>query len=149
VVMGRWDQHRAFTVDFALRDAVNRKLGALGERFTVELERRRLLQRGRDDLAGKVKWVADTCGDGLGFDVLSFDERDDSERLIEVKTTTLGKYFPFYATANEVRRSEFDRDRYHLYRVFGFARAPRVYILSGALSELCQLEPVQYRASIA
>jgi hypothetical protein len=42
----------------------------------------------------------------LGFDVLSFNEQDDSERLVEVKTTGLGKYFPFYVSACEVRCSE-------------------------------------------
>ena len=40
----------------------------------MDLERRRLLSHGRDDLAKKVEWVSDTSGDGLGFDVLSFDE---------------------------------------------------------------------------
>ena len=49
---------------------------------------------GGDDLAAKVEWVAETCGDGLGFDVLSFDEADDSERFIEVKTTGLGQALP-------------------------------------------------------
>ena len=58
-----------------------------------------------------------TCGDGVGFDVLSFDEADDSERFIEVKTTGLGKHFPFYVTANEVRCSEDCPDRFRLYRV--------------------------------
>jgi hypothetical protein len=48
---------------------------------------------GRDDLAQKVEWVAVTIGEGLGFDVLSFDADDGSERLIEVKTTGLGKRF--------------------------------------------------------
>ena len=51
--------------------------------------------------------VALTCGDGLGFDILSFDEVDDSEQLLEVKTTGLGKHFPFYVTENgsAVRRT--------------------------------------------
>ena len=84
-----------------------------------------MLFHARDDLAAKVEWVAETCGDGLGFDVLSFDEADDSEWWIEVKTTGLGKHFPFYVTANEVRCSEDCPDRFRLYRVFDFARNPR------------------------
>ena len=68
--------------------------------------------------------MAVTCGDGVGFDVLSFDEGDESERLIEVKTTGLGKHFPFYVTANEVRCSEDCPERFRLYRVFDFARDP-------------------------
>jgi hypothetical protein len=35
--------------------------------------------------------VAVTCGDGVGFDVLSFDGADDVEWYIEVKRTGLGK----------------------------------------------------------
>jgi hypothetical protein len=98
--------------DFARRDATNRLLGQLGEKFAVEIEKRRLLFYGRDDLAVIVEWVAMRCGDGVGFDVLSFDENDEAEQFIEVKTTGLGKHFPFYVTANEVRCSEdcFERD---------------------------------------
>ena len=60
---------------------------------------------GRDDLASRVQWVSQTIGDGLGFDILSFDEADDSRRMLEVKATGLGKFFPFYVIANEVRCS--------------------------------------------
>jgi len=92
--------------------------------------------------------VAQTLGDGLGFDVLSFDDVDESEKLIEVKTTGLGKFFPFYVTINEVRCSEDTAERFHLFRVFDFSRTPRVYILTGSLRTNCQLDPVQFRAVI-
>ncbi len=97
------------------RDAHNHKLGRLGEKFVVEFEKRRLAELGRDDLVGKVEWVADTRGDGLGFDVLSFDEHDDSELFVEVKTTGLGKFFPFYVSRNEVRCSEACPRQFNLY----------------------------------
>lgn len=89
-----------------------------------------------------------TCGDGVGFDVLSFDESDDSEWWIEVKTTGLGKHFPFYVSANELCCSEDGPERFRLYRVFDFARDPRVYVFGGALSRECRSEPIGYRASI-
>jgi hypothetical protein len=95
-----------------------------------------------------VLWAAVEIGDGLGFDVLSFDDQDESEKLIEVKTTGLGKYSPFYVTGNEVRCSEDMAETYHLFRVFDFGRTPRVYILSGSLKEKCRLEPTQYRATV-
>jgi hypothetical protein len=114
----------------------------------VRLEKHRLAGAGRDDLAHKVEWVSETVGDGLGFDVLSFGEADDSERLLEVKTTGLGKFFPFYVTANEVRCSEDVAERFHLFRVFDFARSPRVYVLTGSLRERCRLEPTLFRATI-
>jgi hypothetical protein len=135
-------------IDYVRRDAANHKLGRLGEQFAVDLERRRLLGHGRDDLARKVEWVSDTNGDGLGYDVLSFDEADESERWIEVKTTAFGKYYPFYVTSNEVRCSEAMARRYYLYRLFRFAHRPRLYVLHGALSAHCLLEPVAYRATV-
>lgn len=143
-----WITRRPRKIDFAKRDEENRHLGRLGEQFSLEAERRRLLQAGRDDLAEKVEWIAQTVGDGLGFDLLSFSEIDDSELFIEVKTTGMGKFFPFYVTDNEVRCSEAEPSKYHLYRVFDFARSPRLYVLPGALSSVCQLTPVQYRATI-
>jgi hypothetical protein len=143
-----WLSRKGRKIDFAQRDALNRQLAKLGEEFVVHLERHRLLLAGRDDLSRKVLWVAVEIGDGLGFDVLSFDDQDESEKLIEVKTTGLGKFFPFYVTGNEVRCSEDMADQFHLFRVFDFGRTPRVYILTGSLKENCRLEPTQYRATI-
>lgn len=133
-------------VDFVQRDAENRRLGRLGEEWTVEFEKRRLhdLER-RPDLARKVEWVADTRGDGLGFDIASFNT-DATPRLIEVKTTGLGKYFPFVVTANEVRVSEREPGAYQLYRVFNFSTDARLYTLAGALSATCRLDATQFRA---
>lgn len=143
-----WLTRKARKIDFAERDATNRCLGNLGEQFVFELEKRRLSLAGRDDLAQKVIWASRDIGDGLGFDILSFDEADDSERMLEVKATGLGKFFPFYVTSNEVRCSEDIPKQYQLFRVFDFGRSPRLYILHGSLRELCQLEPVLYRAVI-
>jgi hypothetical protein len=38
--------------------------------------------------------VSTTVGDGLGYDVRSFDEADGSELFVEVKTTGQGKVRP-------------------------------------------------------
>ncbi len=143
-----WLSRRSRRTDFAELDAANRRLGKLGEQFVFELEQYRLRVAGRDDLAKRVLWAARDIGDGLGFDILSFDDADDSERMLEVKTTGLGKFFPFYVTGNEVRCSEDVPHQYNLFRVFDFGRDPRLYILHGSLRELCQLEPVLYRATI-
>lgn len=139
---GRWP-------NYVERDAQNRELGRLGEEFVVGVERRRLLKVGRDDLAARIEWVAQTQGDGLGFDVLSFDETDESERPIEVKTTGLGQYFPFYVTRNEVEFSRDRADTYHLYRVFDFRRSPKVYKVRGDLNTALRLEAMQYLANIS
>jgi len=144
-----WLSRKARKINFAERDAANRHLGKLGEQFVFDLERYRLKAAGRDDLAQQVVWASQDIGDGLGFDIISFDEADDSERKLEVKTTALGKFFPFYVTGNEVRCSEDIPQQYHLFRVFDFGREPRLYILHGSLRELCQLEPVLFRAAVA
>jgi hypothetical protein len=143
-----WLSRKGRKIDFAQRDALNRQLAKLGEEFVVLLERHRPRLAGQDDLSRKVLWVAVEVGDGLGFDVLSFDDQAESEKLIEVKTTGLGKFFPFYVTNNEVRCSEDVGDQFHLFRVFDFGCTPRVYILTGSLKANCRLEPTQYRATI-
>jgi hypothetical protein len=139
---------RVVKVDFVRRDAQNRTLGRLGEEFVLELERRRLHDDvGRPDLAKRVEWTSDVRGDGAGYDIASFNA-DGSPRVIEVKTTGLGKAFPFYVSANELRCSEALPHAFHLYRVFRFSRSPGVFILPGALSKTCALDAVQYQARL-
>ena len=139
---------RFYRLDFVRRDAENRRLGRMGEEWVVEFEQRRLHDEARrPDLARKVEWIADTRGDGAGYDIASFN-LDESPRLIEVKTTGLGKSFPFLVTANEVRVSEREVEAYRLYRVFNFSSQPRLYVLPGSLKTSCRLEPTQYRARV-
>lgn len=139
---------RARKIDFAERDALNRKLGERGEAFVVELERHRLKEFGRDDLAKRVIWASREVGDGLGYDILSFNEVTDTEVLVEVKSTNCGKFFPFYVSSREVACSEECPSQYQLHRVFDFGRKPRVYVLRGSLREHCRLDPVVYRATV-
>jgi hypothetical protein len=143
-----WLSRKGRKIDFAERDAANRTLGRLAEQFVFDIERYRLNEAGRDDLAQKVVWASRDLGDGLGFDIISFDETDESERMLEVKGTGLGKFFPFYVTSNEIRCSEDIPQQFHLFRVFDFGRSPRIYILHGSLRESCQLEPAVFRAVI-
>ena len=140
---------RVRTVDFVQRDAENRRLGRLGEEWALEFERRRLHDVvKRPDLSRRIIWVSRDEGDGRGFDLQSF-EPDGSPRLIEVKTTGLTKYFPFYVSANEVAVSEREARRYHLYRVFRFSTDPRLYMLNGALGKVCDLRAMQFEARVA
>jgi hypothetical protein len=133
--------------DFVARDAANRDLGRRGEEFVVELERKRLHDSGRRDLVQRIEWTSQVRGDGAGYDVQSFNG-DGTPRLIEVKTTGLGKYFPFNVTVNEVRCSQARADVFHLYRVFRFGPDARLYVLAGELSKSCHLDPTQYRAFV-
>jgi hypothetical protein len=139
--------HLGRRFDFPERDAANRRLGELGERFVVEVEKKRLRHAGRGDLAKRVRWVSKEIGDGAGYDIQTFDV-SGSELLVEVKTTNLHRRFPFVATRNEVRVSEASEERYRLYRLFQFARDPRFFILPGALSRSCILEPRSFTARV-
>ena len=126
-------------------EAANYSLGSAGEEFVVRYERARLIREGKHRLAARVEHVSSTQGDGLGFDVLSF-EASGRERLIEVKTTAYGKETPFFLTRNEVEISRERADLYHLYRLFRFRTAPRMFALNGALDKTCSIAPVQYVA---
>ena len=129
--------------DYLDREARNASLGRAGEEFVVEFEQRRLHGLGKKTLANKVEHVAATKGDGLGFDVRSFDEAG-SERFIEVKTTAWGKETPFFISRNELDFSKAYPDQFHLYRVFGFRKAPHLFDLPGVVERNCLLDPVTY-----
>ena len=124
----------------ALREFRNHQLGSAGERWVVDLERESLHRAGRSDLADRVSWAASERGDGLGYDVSSF-RADGSEHVIEVKTTNLGPQTPFYITRWEIDVSRDLAGQYSLYRVHGFARDPRIYVLDGSIEERARLEP--------
>jgi len=134
--------------DYIAQEGRNRSLGLAGELFVMELEARRLHLAGKKVLGERVEHVSTTKGDGLGFDILSFEE-DGRERLIEVKTTAFGELTPFFVTRNELARSERDAGQYHLYRVFDFRRRPRVFGLVGSIESNCELQAVSYLARLA
>jgi len=127
------------------RDHRNRALGKAGEAFVLELERRRLADADRTDLARKVRWVAAEDGDGAGYDVLSF-WANGRESLIEVKTTNGSARTPFYLTRNE-REVAAERPRdWCIYRVHLFAQGPRVFTIAPPLENAVNLSPETWRA---
>lgn len=131
--------------DYIEREARNTSLGLAGEKFVVQYERWRLTSLGEEKLANKIEHVSATQGDGLGFDVLSFDV-NGRERLIEVKTTSFGKETPFFITRNEVALSKSEADLFHIYRLFDFRREPRLFSFRGPVDRHCNLDPVTFQA---
>src|ERR1035441_6154372 len=128
------------------RDHRNRSLGKAGEAFVVDIERARLAESNRGDLAHKVRWVSEEDGDGAGYDVLSFNPFGQ-ERLIEVKTTNGAARTPFFLSRNEC---EFAKERptdWSIYRVHLFAKNPRIFTISPPLEEAINLRPETWRAS--
>lgn len=125
---------------------MNRTLGAAGERAALARERSMLERAGEHALAGRVEHVSQTVGDGLGFDIRSFDLQG-REKLIEVKTTRLGAHWPMVVSRNEVEVSAVEGERYHLYRLHDFRpESIRFYTLRGDLRTTCQMTPESYKA---
>ncbi len=129
------------------RDRRNRSLGRAGEAFVVDVERRRLLELNRGDLAGNVRWVAVEDGDGAGYDILSFDPRDGRERFIEVKTTNGSALTPFFLSRNERDMSIERPGDWRIYRVHLFAKEPRIFTLAPPLESAVSLACENWRAS--
>ncbi len=132
-------------VQVARKDAENRKLGRLGEEWVLKLEKQRLVEGGRGDLAQSVVWVADVEGDGAGYDIRSFDD-DGNDIFIEVKTTNGGKTTDFIITANELNVADRIGKAFQLYRVFDFSHDPKLYVLDGPLSSKLLLIPRSFSA---
>ena len=133
--------------DFSVREERNRKLGRAGEEIVLDYEKWRLSANGQADLADKIRWVSEKDGDGLGYDIESFDEQG-RKIFIEVKTTKSGKDMPFMISANEVEASAELGPQYRIYRVFGYPKSPKVFIIDGPVADVFDLTPRQYQARL-
>ncbi|MDQ0733094.1 hypothetical protein QFZ57_003888 [Arthrobacter sp. B1I2] len=139
---------RPFKRDYLALEAANRSLGLAGELAVARREQSFLHSIGRTKLADRVEHVAQTKGDGLGYDVLSFDPAG-REKWIEVKTTKYAIDVPFFVTRGEVRVSRASPEHYHLYRLFGFGspKGTGLYRLQGDLEKSCRLDALSYEAA--
>jgi hypothetical protein len=103
------------------------------------------MEAGRNDLADRIDWVATHLGDGLGYDIVSFDE-NGSELFLELKTTNAGILTPFFFSPNEIALAERLDYAYRLYRVFDFSTSPHAYVLCGPLEHKLNSKPQVYSA---
>ena len=143
---GRYSVHTPHKRDYLAQEARNQSLGLAGEKFVLAFEQWKLARHGMHDFASRVEHVAQSVGDGLGFDVRSFDF-NGQEKLIEVKTTSFAKETPFFVTRNELNVSKQEKERFHLYRLYDFRSRPQLFSLRGAIDVHCQLDAATYRAS--
>jgi hypothetical protein len=135
--------------DYEAQQKRLKQIGDRGEAIVLEMERLRLTEANRKDLAGKVQHIADR-NDSAGFDILSYDE-DGSERPIEVKAMS-GKTLDrgFYITANEAEKAS-SLSNYHIYFVFSaMSRKPRVLPVKNPLAKVSnfELRPTAYHATL-
>jgi hypothetical protein len=107
-----------------------------------------LAAAGKNDLAKKVAWVLEDEVDGLGYDIVSYED-DGAEIYIKVKTTKGSIDTPFFVSEDERRVAAAQAAAFRLYRVFGYGKGRKIYRLAGPLEPKLKLEPANYRAYIA
>lgn len=132
--------------DPSIRDFRNRQLGRAGEEYVFQREVARLKAEGQADLARKVDWIADSKGDGAGFDILSY-ESTGREKFIEVKTTIGSKRTPFFITRNEMEFSKEAGDSYALVRLFDFRRSPKAFLMTHPIERSAIVSPENFKVS--
>ena len=129
--------------DYDQQSKSNKITGLKGERYVVEYEKSQL--HGNKKLQSKVEQVSVTQGDGLGYDILSFNP-DGSEKHIEVKTTTDSENIPFYISQNERQYAKEDNSSYWLYRVYDINKEAKLEKYHGNLEQYFSFEPTDYLA---
>lgn len=132
-------------VDYVEEEKKRKEIGDLGEQFIYFQECEKIkkykLPKGK-----QVEWVSRDKGDGLGYDILSYDEAGN-EMYIEVKTTLGAENTSFFISANELEKSKQEKEKFYLYRVYEFNKknvVGKYSIRKGSLEALC-LVPMSYR----
>ncbi|WP_273752779.1 MrcB family domain-containing protein [Leuconostoc mesenteroides] len=137
-------------IDYDTLQKQNSMIGFLGEKIVLKYEKNRL--NNDPDLSQRIEHVSQTKGDGLGYDILSFDNQGN-EIFIEVKTTTQGKNTPFYMSSNEVSFANKHPDNYFLYRVYNFSNLVEMnnvefFRINGSQMKNIDLQPANFIANI-
>ena len=124
--------------------------GKKAEELVMDYEKLRLANLGYGNLINMVEHVSKTKGDGLGYDILSFDIIDDNivPIYIEVKGTTMDENTPFDITRNELEVARIHGKNYKLYRISSLGdNIAKCFILNGEeLQEKFDFEPMVYKA---
>lgn len=145
------EKYGPLKIDFKKYEETRKEIGLLGEMMVIEYEKERLKKEKRDDLAKKVKHVSLEEGDGLGYDILSYDAETGDKKYIEVKTTRGNINTPFYITKNEIQFSKDYLNNYYLYRLHEFdskGRKAKVYVFKGDLEDELDFTAINYMASL-
>lgn len=135
--------------DYGARHKRLKRIGDRGEAIVVALEKKRLIQAGRPELADRIERVSE-ADDMAGYDVLSFDD-DGTKRPIEVKATSAENLDRgFYLSSNELQKAS-ALTNYHIYLVFStMGKKPRILPLKqpDLNGPNLKLSPVVYHVSL-
>jgi hypothetical protein len=139
--------HDPVKIDYKMLDAKNQELGLDGEIAVLEHEQKRLKELGLNVLSENVKHASKEEGDGLGYDILSYDERGN-EKYIEVKTTKHNRDTPFFITDGELKFSKENPEKYSLYRVYDFDKNSPLFFeeTQGDLTKKFKFKPTIYKS---
>ncbi|PEJ91289.1 DUF3883 domain-containing protein [Bacillus toyonensis] len=126
----------------------NKIVGYAAEVLVLNIEKEKLNSANRADLAQQVEHVSETQGDGLGYDIKSF-EIDGTEIYIEVKGTSETVNKGFLISDSEVRFSIESAEQFYLYRVYDLnSNKPKYFKLKGPIEEHFDLIQTEYFAKI-
>lgn len=107
--------------------------GIMGEMLVLDYEKDRLKQLGHDDLAEKVRWIAN-IDDSKGYDIESYaiDKDGKVKKIyIEVKTTDGNANSPFFISRNEKNQIEVYKEKYYIYRVYNInTDKPSLFVIN-------------------
>ena len=147
--LGQWEALTVFTTDGAVpidkaiwrsvrvvpAHAFCRSSSPRNIRAVMRYERERLVKRGRQDLADRVRWHAQ-AQEFVGWDITSFDD-DGNECFIEVKSSVGKPVASVALTVNEWQAACDTRRRNRYY----------IYLVSNALSAMPSIERLRNPAS--
>lgn len=141
--------------DYEKLNKIRTSRGDLGEEIVINIEKKKLCDAGRKDLADQVKWVA-KVSERYGYDIESFElnsSGDWDKIFIEVKTTVGGIDTPFPISEHELEVSDQTdkKNKYYIYRVFKInikKSSFEIYKISGDIRKSLHLKPMNYMATL-
>lgn len=92
-------------------------IGLCGEELVLLSEKNKLIKYEMYEYLTRIEHVSQTRGDGLGYDIISFD-REGNQIFIEVKSTNKDLKSDIFFTSNELLQMESLGNNYYLYRVY-------------------------------
>jgi hypothetical protein len=128
-------------IDYVSKYKRDKHIGDLGELWVLRHEKEHCSPKYADEITA----IAKSYGDGLGYDILSFDD-DGHHKYIEVKTTKGDAKTSFFISRVELERSRQEGHHYYLYRLYNFDETKmkaNLFILQGDLSKYC-INPSEY-----
>ena len=132
-------------IDFNQLNLKKKTIGTAGELLVLEYENEKLEKAGSKKRA---EHVAETIGDGLGYDIKSYDE-NDREIHIEVKTTKTNQCDGFFMSKKEIEESQNKDYKYMVYRLYNYnpeLKTVTLAVFEGAVTETnYDLVPTCYR----